>query len=395
MSNLNEEKNRLSNKKIKLLDNQKDFESINYYSNPNLRYKENIVNDFQKDYWIFDNYDIYYTKNYLEEKKFDIFLVYGCHKNDDINIVRIHDKKLIKSLTGHKETVDIVKHFYDKVNSKHYLLSADYSKIVIVWDLNKYIPIFNIKINYSKYIYALTIIFENKSIITSTEGTSNNDYIKIYSLTKGKFKANIEKTNYTETYYLLNWNYNYKNYLIELCYENIFIYDLSNNKLYKNLTAKIYTGSTYYYSGFISSDNKYLYTCIHKGIIFIWNLLNNMLVFKYKIENSSFLKILLWKTEITDNSPNSKDIKNEKIDNYILISDKKKKGFFCININFDRKRINNMKVDKNFNAKIYTFYGRDKTIKCLRKIIHPINGECLISSGDDNNIDLWINNNNW
>ena len=165
------------------------------------------------------------------------------------------------TLTGHKETVDIVKHIYDKDNHKHYLLSADYSKTVIVWDLNKYIPIYNIKINYSKYIYGLTIVFEKNYIITSTEGISENDYIKIYSLTNGKFKANIENTNNTETFYLLNWNYNYKNYLIELCYENIFIYDLSNNKLYKNLTSNNYKTSIYYYSGFISSDNKYLFTC--------------------------------------------------------------------------------------------------------------------------------------
>ena len=113
------------------------------------------------------------------------------------------------------------------------------------------------------------------------------------------------------------------------------------------------------------------------------------------IENSSFLKILLWSTEIINNTPDSKEIKNEKIYNYILVSDKKKKGFFCINISFDRKTINNMKVDNNFNAKVYSFYARDITIKCIRKIIHPIYGECLISSGDDNNIDLWINNNNW
>ena len=54
-----------------------------------------------------------------------------------------------------------------------------------------------------------------------------------------------------------------------------------------------------------------------------------------------------------------------------------------------------MKIDKNFNAKVYSFYARDTTIKSIRKIIHPIYGECLISSGDNYNIDLWINNNNW
>ena len=116
----NKDKKSLTNNIFKLIDNQKDFESIYYDSKPNLRYKETVVNDFQKDYQNFDNYDIYYSKNDLNEKEFDIFVVYGNKKNDNINIVRIRDKKLIKSLTGHEETVDIVKHFYDKDNHKNY-----------------------------------------------------------------------------------------------------------------------------------------------------------------------------------------------------------------------------------------------------------------------------------
>ena len=102
----------------------------------------------------------------------------------------------------------------------------------------------------------------------------------------------------------------------------------------------------------------------------------------------------MWSNEIIDNIQDSK-VKDETINNYILVSDKKKKGFFCINIFFNRKIIYNTKIDKNFDAKVLTFYGRDVTIKCLRKIIHPIYGECLISSGDNYNIDLWFKNNNW
>ena len=58
--------------------------------------------------------------------------MYGCVDNDNINIVRISDKKLIKSLKGHTKSIDIVKHFYNENNNKDYLLSADYSKKIFL-----------------------------------------------------------------------------------------------------------------------------------------------------------------------------------------------------------------------------------------------------------------------
>ena len=105
---------------------------------PNLRYKENIVKDFNNDYWIFDNYDIYYKKVNNKNIAFEAYIVYSSDDNDNINIVRIHDKKLIKELKGHNNVVNIVKHFYKENEKKNYLLSFDYSKLLFVWDLDKY-----------------------------------------------------------------------------------------------------------------------------------------------------------------------------------------------------------------------------------------------------------------
>ena len=79
--------------KIKLI----NFKDINFSSKPNLKYRENIVQDFQRDYWIFDNYDIFYLHDKTNENKFELFIAYGCSADDDINILRISDKKLIKN----------------------------------------------------------------------------------------------------------------------------------------------------------------------------------------------------------------------------------------------------------------------------------------------------------
>ena len=373
--------------KIKLI----NFKDINFSSKPNLKYRENIVQDFQRDYWIFDNYDIFYLHDKTNENKFELFIAYGCSADDDINILKISDKKLIKKLKGHKETVDIVQHFYNDINKKQYLLSADYSKLVLVWDItNNYIPIIKIITKYTKYIYSFMIIFEMNYIITSTEGTSDEDYSRIYSLTNGKRIANIENSNKNETLCLLKWYHNKKYYLIELCYQNILIYDLSNRKLYKNLTENSNL-SKYYYSGFVTSDNKYLYACNNKGKIKIYNLITTTLVYSIKIDNSYFFKILLWNSDISNQIV--KDIQNKKIENYILISDKRRKGFFCIKISLDRTIKDNKENDTNFNYQINSLYKNKEQIKCLKKIIHPVYRECLLTSGDDPNIYLWTNSN--
>ena len=371
------------------IEENKNFrESFDYNSTPNLKYKETIVKDFKHDYWIFDNYDIYYSEIENNRSKFELFLIYGCQDKENINnikIVRIHDKKLVKELKGHEHIVDIVKHFYNSNNKKRYLLSADYERVVIVWDLNLYTSIFTISTFYSQYIYSFLIIFEKDYIITSSEGDSSNDYLNIYSLNNGGLLLNIESSNKNKTYYLLLWKYNGIYYLIELCYKKIIIYDLLYKKVYKQFESN--EDALYYYSGFVSQVNNYLHASTNKGNINIWNLESFNLIYDFRIKSSYLFKIILWSTDIIDT------ITNKKYNNYILVCDKRRGGFLCINITFDRE-INNIKEeDFNFEHKINSFYSKGTTIKCIKKIIHPIYGQCLISSGEDQNIDLWVNNN--
>ena len=384
------QKNKLSSSKLKEYD--EGFESINYTSNPNLIFKENIINNFHNDYWIFDNYDIYYLESQNKDYKFDVFIVYPCSNNDNINILRIHDKKLITSLEGHESTVDIVKHFYDDSNKKRYLLSSDYSKLVIVWDITKYYNKINkICTEYTQYITSLLIIFEKNYVITSTDGTSENDLIKIYSLNNGKLLSSIHDTNKNETRYLLKWYYNNNYYLIRLCHLKILIYDLSFSKIYKILPVKLLSSvERYFYSGFVTNDNKYLYTCSNKGGIYIYNLLNSTLIYCFMIKKTYSFKIALW-SSFFYNSCNNNDKKIKTINNYILVSDNYKKGFICVNITFDRIIKDSQENDFNFKYNINTIYKNGKNIKCFKKIIHPIYGECLLCSGDNSNIDLWIN----
>ena len=48
-------------------------------------------------------------------------------------------------------------------------------------------------------------------------------------------------------------------------------------------------------------------------------------------------------------------------------------------------------IDLNKNTIIKTFEGHKKLITCIKKVIHPKYGECLISQGYKNDqLKLWI-----
>ena len=88
----------------------------------------------------------------------------------------------------------------------------------------------------------------------------------------------------------------------------------------------------------------------------------------------------------------NKETKSKTINNYLLISDKRKKGFICINISFNRTIINREEYDYNFDYQINTLYQDEKSIRSLKRVIHPLYGECLLCNGEYSDIDLWINN---
>ena len=194
---------------------------------------------------------------------------------------------------------------------------------------------------------------------------------------------------------MIHWNCN-KDYIIELCFENIMIYDLIKGNIYQNFNEEF----IYYYTGFISYDNKYLYTSSNQGKINIWDLQKKLKIYEFIIKSAELFKILPWSIEILnieDNMLNGN--KYNIINNYVLVADRIHKGFYCICISFKKEVIDKNKHDSNkdlknnINHQILSFYNNGKTIKYIKGIIHPIYGESLISSNDDRDIDLWVNNN--
>ena len=298
-----------------------------------------------------------------EFEKYNKILLKGSKimKNDG---ELLYNKKII-SLQGHNNTIRTIRYFMNIKNKKEYLISADKNKTVIIWDItNNYNILYNINTNYGDDIYSCLLIFSNNDnnnyIITSTKNNSNDidkSSSKIYSLNDGQFIKYINNSNNYRIYYLLSWDNDNKDYIIEFANNKIIINNLLEDKLYSEL---IQEPEENHYSGFIKNKDNidYLYSSSNNGYINIWNL-NNKQIFKVINTNKCKLNnIIEWN------------------DKFIIVADFENKSFIIIN--------------KEISKVICEIKGvHKKGVKSIKKIYHPIYGESLLSSDQDRIIKIW------
>ena len=344
-----------------------------YNSSPiEFKYEMDICNTNTSCGWN-DMFEIYISYQNNEE-----YLASPDKNNFNVNIISLMDNKIIASLKGHKNRIRTIRYFikeYDNDKNEEenkiiyeYLISADDNRIIIVWDiLNNFEIKQKIDTFYEDDIYSCLIFFDenniNNYIITSTYSTSNdisNSATKIYSLENGEYIFYIKESNYDNIYYLLLW-YNKqtkKNYLIQFSYNKILINNLEpkNNELYAKL---IHEPENEHYSGFIFSknDSEFLCSSCYNGFIHIWNLYTKNFV--YAIETKFILcHIIQW---------------NEK---YAIVADFENKSFIIVDLE-DKRIYNDINPEHTME------------VKCVKKLLHPKFGECLLTAGRDNVIKLW------
>jgi WD40 repeat protein len=392
-------------RKSHYIENQKntDYDKLLFSNNPNFKYKENICNDFNYAYWICDTFDVFYPS--FDKKQ--LHLAYSIFNEKEIKILRISDKKKIKSLSGHLNFIDKVKIYYNEKDKNNYLLSSDWSYALYVWDLdNNYEIKHKIITQYTNYLYSFILYFKLDYIITSTVGVGEDiDYIKIFSFKDGKWIRNMDDSDINEAYFCLIWEKEKdinESYIIACCYEKVSIYNLINGNLYGNLITGIQEScGDYYYSGFISYDNKYLYTSSNEGYINIWDLYEKTLVQSIFLKDSRLYKIVPWSIYV--NYSVDKDDMNlyENYNNYILVCDKNKYSILALNIIF-RSEIKDEFINKIEEEEEKSFFKYEimnsiinegnSAFKMIKKIIHPVYGDSILCSDENKKIDLWINN---
>lgn len=288
---------------------------------PNLKFKEIITeNNYCEGYN--DTLEIF-----ISVKNKEIYLASPNKIEYILDITTIKDKKVIKSLEGHKYYVILVKYFLNNINSKEFLISSDKDNIIIIWDVNNnFSNIYKIvSHNTIGKISSLLLCFNLKDSKNKLD-----DYIifcydskihtNVYSLKNREKITYIEQTNKYCSYYLLFWfnKKDYNNYIIELSTGNIFIYNIINNKM-KILTLGSPNNSKLI-SGYIhNKDNTdFLTVASSSGFINIVNLetTNILLCFNIYQNIENFDTKIIYLTYILQWS-----------DNYIIACEYYNRGF--------------------------------------------------------------------
>ena len=354
---LKEEK--LLNNKEKLEKEEKIQNHLNYIQknfnfSPNLTYKETIITTgFQE---AFELFDIYYSFNNNKELR----LITPNKNNIDIDIIRIKDKNLITTLKGHLYPISSIRHFFNKNDCKDYLISSEFENYLVkLWNLSEFKLVYSILTQYHSNIFSCLYIDNlNYFIISTGHNDINTDYTHVYKFDDGSLIKKIFDTNTHSTYYILYYFYENNHYLIECGCGKIYIYNILTNELFKELKKE--KNESDHYSACIINNN--LCVSSDNGYIDIWDLNNGNLIKSINCKKSNFYGIISW---------------NEK---FLIVADSANYSFCIIDIKIGKKISNIGGIHQG-------------GVICLKKIIHPIFGESLLSNDDEGDIKLWIINN--
>ena len=331
----------------------------------NLKYKLDITNSNIGYFGCNDVFEVFIS--YKDKKEYIV-----SRNKSNLDLFTLLDNKKIRSLKGHREEIITIRYFINYKDFNEYLISADYYKKVIIWDItNNYNIKYEIYNNSRDSIFSCLLIFpqniSDNYIITSTNTKSeNNDKsaTNLYSLNNGKFIKYFNNTNNTIIYYLLSW-YNKednKYYIIQIG-EKIIINNLLEDELYSEFKYETESENSdltdSLFSGFIynKDNNDYLCTSTHFENIIIWDLYNKELFKVIKVKECILYHIIQW---------------NEK---YILVADYMNKSIKIIDI--ENEKISDINTPHT------------EGIICIKKIYNPQYGESLLSASHDKTIKLW------
>ena len=333
------------NKQEELLKNKMD---IQFKKDPsNLKYIENITNNNSCDGYLCNFVLFNGIKDNID------YIVYNNKINYNIDIMRINDKTIIKSLRGHKIKTTVIK-YYINDNKEEYILSCDY-KLVILWDIQKnYNKKYNLKEGYNGNIHDALLLFNifNKNYILISSN-NNNEYSKLYGLRDNTpFIRNIYGTKENITKFMIPWLYNNKYYIIECCNKKISINNMLEDECYANLNMN---PEGNYLCGYIYNDNYLCVSDYNNNCIKIWDLVKKVKYNEIKYDSNFGYEIIPW---------------NNK---YAIVGSSG--GFAIINIE-EGKMVKKIKIGNTY------VYGVKKMK--LNKL-----GECLIIADSNYNIKLY------
>lgn len=342
---------------------EENISQISFNSNPkNIAFFKYINFDSSPFNYSFDNtFCIFESVNKI------FYLIYSRIFYSIIIYDLTNLKKISEIKNAHSKEITNFRHILDSSNKRDLFLSiSDKDNNLRVWDIKSFECILNlVNVNQVGALNSACFLKDKNKIYILT--SNSFDYyrgikyepIKVFDLTGKKIKeineSNLE-TYLVDKYYDEKTN---KNYIIS---GNIYFcrsYDFAKNKIYQKYNDK---GSEF--SGHTSLV-VYHYEKLTKliesstgGFLRFWNFDTGKLLYKINM-NQTIYGVCLWNN------------------NYLFLG--------CKNHTMELIDINKGKSVKTFLTPVKT--EGEKTIK---KIIHPIFGECLISQSQNEQINFWI-----
>ena len=356
------EKEKKKEEKKKLIEEKKEKLFKEQISHKFTEAPERLKNKFDilktNNIFFIDEFAVYIS---ITDKK--EYLASGNKTNYNIDIYDIRNNLFYTSLKAHKNGTPTIRYFLNNKKNKEYLISADFLKTVIVWDIgNEYNILLKIEsTQYKGSILSTVILFDIKTkeneyndyIITSSDD-ENEDFSKVFSFKDGSFIKNISNTNKNTSYYLLPWEYKNNYYIIELCLNKISINNLLTDENYAELVSN---PESSHFGGFIY-DEKFLCCSSENGQVRIWNLDKKFMIKKIEKIGGCYFEIIPW---------------NEK---------------FVITANYKNNSFDIFDIEKGELVRQVST-SHIAGVRAVKKIYLPNYGECLITSGHDSVVKMW------
>ena len=353
--------NELYNEKINLekeskkLKNDLKIENQNLFSdNINLKRIINIQsftrNPKEKSFTLFNSIDNILTLVY-STKKFSI-ISYNISNNQIMSEIK----------NAHNDDIIAFNHFFSKKYKADLIMSISALNFLKIWNMkNSQCILYLQKINKVGLLSSACFLKNGDDqcyIVTCnsnyTVGTEN---IKVFNL-KGEKVKEINNSNedslYIDAYYEKELG---KAYIIVCTKNYIKAYDYYENKLHH----KYYENNNgHHFSAFINKEKgitKLIESCSSDGFIRIWNFHYGNLLCRINTD-SKICSLCLW---------NNNYLFSGTLDGKILI------------------------IDLNNQIVVKIFQGHKNWVNYIRKFKNNKYGECLITQGFDDQIQIWSN----
>ena len=349
-----------SNKRKKYIFSNEESDIIDNYNNLN---KLKLFSKLTKDsynHWCLDNSFVVFNSIYNI-----IYIVYSNQNKSIISFNLIKQQNDCEIKNAHLKYINIFNHYFDKKNKKDIIMSVSCEDNNIkLWDPQIWTCILNLNnVNKKGEIFSACFLIneeQNYNYIVSSNFIFfyNSEPIKIFDFNGKKIKE-INDSNkdiyFIETFYDKKLG---QNYIITGNNDSIYSYDFDKNEFYH----KYYDNINEIHRSLIIKNYEDIVKLIEScddGHIRIWDFHSGILLDKIKVHDTWLYGICLWKNDFLfvgckDNTIKLLDLKNKKI--------------------------------------IKNLPGHNSFVSTIKKIKHPLYGDCLISQGwFKDQIKLWIN----